>query len=582
MTTRREPGPTPRPAGDSADSRTSTNDVLLALRAIRNGGLDDSARALELGPAVAGSLTAVLAATRWGAVMIGLAWAAQRLAGSGELSIVATLTAAIFLASWRTVRPLKLGHGAPGQQAFALSDVAILSAAIGIDSGLASPFVGTVLVSVAVVGFGWGLRLGLWAALTALVVTTTLPLVTSADFITPSPLGVMALAAAAVFPGIAQFRLLHLEDRRQVLSDSVTGLSETNQLLGALNQVARTLPSSLDLEDILKATRSQLLDTFDAHRLVVLSFEDNLWSTQLQEDLDLPPVLTSAQLPSPLIEAAAALEVTRIDDLSKLVDRSGSGLYVRLVVNGKDTGLVAVENREAGYYTDADAELLSGMAEVLALSLSNARAFLHLRSLAAAEERIRIARDLHDRLGQWLTYIGLELERINEAQPEPSLDLKQLHGDTQGAIAELRDTLVELRAAVGPGRPLGVVLGEVVDRFTKRSDVEVTVVVPDDRDVFLAPVVENELLRIAQEALTNVEKHAMATHAHVGWSVENGRGVLVVQDNGRGFNPAKGIRGNAYGLVGMRERAASVGAILEITSEPDQGTVITVLTSPES
>ena len=270
MTLRREPGPKPRPAGEPADNRTSTNDVLVALRAIRNGGLDDSARALELGPAVAGSLTAVLAATRWGAVMIGLAWAAQRLAGSGELSIVATLTAAIFLASWRTVRPLRLGDGASGQQAFALSDVAILSAAIGIDSGLASPFVGTVLVSVAVVGFGWGLRLGLWAALTALVVTTTVPLVTPADFVTPSPLGVMALAAAAVFPGIAQFRLLHLEDRRQVLSDSVTGLSETNQLLGALNQVARTLPSSLDLEDILKATRSQLMNTFDAQRLAVL------------------------------------------------------------------------------------------------------------------------------------------------------------------------------------------------------------------------------------------------------------------------------------------------------------------------
>ena len=57
------------------------------------------------------------------------------------------------------------------------------------------------------------------------------------------------------------------------------------------------------------------------------------------------------------------------------------------------------------------------------------------------------------------------------------------------------------------------------------------------------------------------------------------RGTLTVTDNGRGFDPAKGIRGNAYGLVGMRERAASVGAILEVSSEPDQGTVITVLTS---
>ena len=562
-------------------SNGSAGDVLLALRAFRNGGFDDSTRALELGPAVAGSLSAVLASMRWGAVLIGVAWAAPRLAASGDLSVVATLTTAIFLASWRTVRPLKLGDGGPGQQIFAISDVALLATAVGVDIGLTSPFVGCLLVAVAIVGFGWGLRRGLWAATVGLVVSTATSVLTSTELVAPSALGVMALAAAAMFPGVAQFRLLHMEDRRQLMTDRMTGLSETNQLLGALNEVARTLPSSLDLEDILSATRSQLKESFDADRLLVLSFEDNLWSTQLQDGFDLPPVLTSAQLPSPLIDAAAASDMLRINDLSRR-GRIGSGLYIRLSVDGVDTGLVAVESHHANRYSDSDAELLSGMAEVLALSLANARSFLHLRSLAAAEERTRIARDLHDRLGQWLTYIGLELERINSTQAEPSLELKQLHGDTQGAIAELRDTLVELRAAVGPGRPLSVVLTEVVDRFKKRSDVEVTVVVPDDRDVFLAPIVENELLRIAQEALTNVEKHAEASHAHVGWSVENGRGVLVVEDNGRGFNPNKGIRGNAYGLVGMRERAASVGANLEITSVPNRGTVITVLTSPES
>ncbi len=566
---------------ESRKSNGSAGDVLLALRAFRNGGFDDSTRALELGPAVAGSLSAVLASMRWGAVLIGVAWAAPRLAASGDLSVVATLTTAIFLASWRTVRPLKLGDSGSAQQAFAISDVALLATAVGIDIGLTSPFVGCLLVAVAIVGFGWGLRRGLMAAAVGLVVSTATSVLTATDLVAPSALGVMALAAAALFPGVAQFRLLHMEDRRQLLTDRMTGLSETNQLLGALNQVARTLPSSLDLEDILSATRAQLRDSFDADRLVVLSFEDNLWSTQLQDGFDLPPVLTSAQLPAPLIDAAAASDMLRINDLSRR-GRTGSGLYIRLSVDGVDTGLVAVESHHPNRYSDADAELLAGMADVLALSLSNARSFLHLRSLAAAEERTRIARDLHDRLGQWLTYIGLELERINSTQAEPSLELKQLHGDTQGAIAELRDTLVELRAAVGPGRPLSVVLTEVVDRFKKRSDVEVTVVVPDDRDIFLAPIVENELLRIAQEALTNVEKHAEASHAHVGWSVENGRGVLVVEDNGRGFNPNKGIRGNAYGLVGMRERAASVGANLEITSVPDRGTVVTVLTSPES
>lgn len=556
-----------------------------AVSALQDGGFDDSDRALELSPTVAGSLAAVLASMRWGAVMIGLAWAAPRLAGSGEFSVVITLTAAIFLASWRTVRPLKLGAGGAGQQTFALADVAILSAAVGVDTGLASPFVGCVLVAVAIVAFGWGLRLGLWAAVTALVISSVVPILTASvgagSFTAPSPLGVMALGAAAVFPGIAQFRLLHMEDRRQLLTNRMESLIETNQLLGALNKVARTVPSSLDLEDILGATRSQLRDAFDARRLAVLSFEDNLWSVQIQDGLDLPPVFPSSQLPNPLLEAAAASSVQRVDDLSRY-GRVGSGLYTRLQIDGVDTGLIAIEHTDTDAYTDADAELLAGLADMLALSLANARSFHQLRSLAAAEERVRIARDLHDRLGQWLTYISIELERINNDQEEPSADLKQLHGDTQGAIAELRDTLVELRAAVGPGRPLSVVLSEVVDRFVKRCDVQVSLSIPEDRDSHLVPIVENELLRIAQEALTNVEKHAVATHATVSWSIENGRGALIVSDNGRGFDPSKGIRGNAYGLVGMRERAASVGAILDIASVPAEGTTVTVLTNPHA
>ncbi|MEL7158999.1 MAG: ATP-binding protein, partial [Actinomycetota bacterium] len=85
-----------------------------------------------------------------------------------------------------------------------------------------------------------------------------------------------------------------------------------------------------------------------------------------------------------------------------------------------------------------------------------------------------------------------------------------------------------------------------------------------------------------QEALVYIEKHSKAEQVQIAWTVSEGRGVLVVEDNGRGFDPAKGIRGSAYGLVGMRERAASVGAVLEISSEIGQGTTITVQTSQPS
>lgn len=121
----------------------------------------------------------------------------------------------------------------------------------------------------------------------------------------------------------------------------------------------------------------------------------------------------------------------------------------------------------------------------------------------------------------------------------------------------------------------------MTDRFEKRSELDVHLSVPPNAEQ-LPGRVENEFLRIAQEALTNIEKHAMAAKVQVTWTVADGQGVLVVQDDGRGFDPTKGIRGNAFGLVGMRERAASVGALLTISSKPGEGTAITVQSSQPS
>jgi signal transduction histidine kinase len=116
---------------------------------------------------------------------------------------------------------------------------------------------------------------------------------------------------------------------------------------------------------------------------------------------------------------------------------------------------------------------------------------------------------------------------------------------------------------------------ELADRFAERTDIDVTFSVthPDQR---LPVPVENELLRIMQEALNNIDKHAKASRVDVKWDVDAGRGVLTIHDNGRGFDAAQGVRDSAYGLVGMRERADVIGGRLSITSALGEGTTITV------
>ncbi len=563
------------------DGPPSARDVWRALRSLRHGKIDESTlTSTDVQAAVATSLSALMVGLRWGAALVGLAWAATEV-DEGNVRSAITLAIVVFLASWRTIRPLRLGDSRALQASFALADVAILAGATGVSEGLNSPFVGCVLVAVAIVSFGWGLRLGLIGAGVGLFTSSLVSIFSLAGGgAIPGALAVASLGGAAVFPGVAQSRLLELESRGRKLEGSLDKLAETNHLLGALNNVTRSLPSSLDLAEVLQNTRQQLIESFGADRLAILTFEESTWAPQVQDGFNLPPIIRNTSLPAPLQEATTSSEVLRVLDLSTVSDRIGSGMYSRLVVSGVDTGLVALENNSPGHFSANDAKLLAGTSEVLALTIANARAFGQLRSLAAAEERTRIARDLHDRLGQYLTYISMEIERINTEQSEPSSDLKNLHEDTQGAIAELRDTLMDMRAAVSTTRPLSVLLSEVVDRVRRRTAIsDITLSLPEDPSARLTAIVENELLRIAQEALTNIEKHANATQVHVGWSISGGKGVLTVQDDGRGFDPSKGIRGNAYGLVGMRERAASVGAFLEVTSEPDQGTVISVLTS---
>ncbi len=542
---------------------------------------------LYISPRISASINAVIAALRWGAVLLGLLITITQ--SEPDLSLVASVAIALFLTPWRTIRPLRLGHLGPYDIGLALADVVILSLAISLFEGFSNPMTGTLLIAIAVAGFGWGLQMGLAAtALTLITVTVgrllgpeqmiqqSLNLRLVEDLV-PNTAAMTALAGVAIMPGVALNRLLEYEGRRKLLVDRNDRLAQTNELLAALNDLARTLPSSLDLPDVVQNTRRELIETFDAKRIALLSFEDGTWSPVIQDGFGLPPELPTQSLPNILQRTLNSPTIVRIPDLGAVSSRDGSGLYIRLVIRNTDTGLLAIEHTEAGRYDERDAQLLSGMSSVLALTLANARSFNRLRYLAAAEERSRIARDLHDRLGQYLTYIAIELERIN--RNESSSELKELHEDVQEAITEFRSTLLELRAAVSVERPLSVVLGEVVDRFRARSALEVSFVKPPSPAERLPARVENELLRIAQEALTNIEKHAMASKVHVAWSIADGKGVLVVSDDGRGFDPTQGIRGNAYGLVGMRERATSVGAMLTISSQPEEGTVITVQSS---
>lgn len=196
---------------------------------------------------------------------------------------------------------------------------------------------------------------------------------------------------------------------------------------------------------------------------------------------------------------------------------------------------------------------------------------------AQEDERTRIARDLHDELGQKLTALRLKLESIKKVCRDE--DVSGRIDETQ-SIAEQIDNDVdflawELRPAALDDLGLFAALNNYAREWSRYAGVPIELHTSGLKNRRLAPEIETNLYRIAQEALNNTHKHAKAARANVLLERQEDTVVLIIEDDGRGFNPkTKTTRGKGLGLIGMRERAALVGGKLEIESMPQRGTTI--------
>lgn len=208
-----------------------------------------------------------------------------------------------------------------------------------------------------------------------------------------------------------------------------------------------------------------------------------------------------------------------------------------------------------------------------------------LQSLSASlqnyreEERTRIARELHDELGQLLTGIRMEVSwlgsRLLPEQSTLSNKVTTVKGQIDRTIATVRRISSELRPLVLDDLGLSAAASWYVDQFAARTGLAVDLTLPDV-DPERGDAVATALFRVLQESLTNVARHAQAGKVTVRLTFENGVWSLSVQDDGVGFVPNPGKRGD-IGLVGMRERAQNLGGRFALTSAPGQGTRIEVV-----
>ncbi len=199
------------------------------------------------------------------------------------------------------------------------------------------------------------------------------------------------------------------------------------------------------------------------------------------------------------------------------------------------------------------------------LRLDTALVFDEIRSMATADERQRLAREIHDGIAQEVASLGYVVDHLASTTRDPVVaqGLRELRGELTRVVGDLRLSIFDLRSDVSATNGLGSALSDYVRQVGAKSDLTVHLTLKEAA-TRLAPSVEAELLRIAQEAITNARKHASAQNLWVDCWTDPPQARLVVRDDGRGIH---GRRDDSYGISIMRERAARIDATVDIDSE---------------
>lgn len=304
-------------------------------------------------------------------------------------------------------------------------------------------------------------------------------------------------------------------------------------------------------------------------RLEALKIDD---SPVIQQILDQQAPFFCCEIPEPRLVDPS---------LTELIGGM-SALAVPLAARGRIAGIAFVIAEEAGgSFSPERIRLIQGVADSAGLAIENARLFAQSQALAIAEERGRLAQEIHDTIAQGLTAISLHLDLADAylpKKPEQAAEKVRRALDlTRQNLEEARRSVLDLRAAKQHQTALPDALRRLVQTFASESGVDADFSA-EALSSRLSARVEMGLYRIAEEALTNVRRHATASRVQVKLVPRADEVCLTIQDNGAGFDQESCPfdRAVGFGLTAIRERAKLLKGTLDLQSKPGEGTTIRV------
>ena len=358
--------------------------------------------------------------------------------------------------------------------------------------------------------------------------------------------------------------------------------AEATRLLTQLRSVARQLPGATldpggiaehlldDVREAAPADRAAVLTASGGGRLVVVAQAgaDRVdWETSLDADSAIADAWASQQ------PQTAARSQSRSHTGEHV-----SAMVLPLVAGVRTIGLLAIETDVPSAYPPHVVERVRSVAAPAALRLEAALLFDEVRSLATNEERQRLAREIHDGVAQELVMVGYGIDNalasLPEGTEEAAKELKVLRGEVTRVITELRMSLFELRSEVDRHGGLAAAIADYARTVGASAGLRVHLSL-DESTARLPTATEAELLRIAQEAITNARKHADAANLWVTCTVDPPAAQIVVSDDGQGMTNRR-LDGR-YGLAIMAERAERIRGRLEIRPRHPSGTTVAVV-----
>ena len=343
--------------------------------------------------------------------------------------------------------------------------------------------------------------------------------------------------------------------------DNKSQYESARQLLTQLRSVARRLSAGLDsdgMADQLTATMHEHLD--DTYAAVFAKMKGSVLVPLAYRGIGAQQVLSPND---PLVERCWA-EMEPVQGVVTSGNREARHRVVLPLRVGSRMIGVAVSSSSVVTPSEVIKTLMREV-DAHSLRLDTALVFDEIRTMATVDERQRLAREIHDGIAQEVASLGYVVDHLASSTRDPTVvqGLKDLRNELSRVVADLRLSIFDLRSDVSATTGLGSALSDYVRQVGAKSDLTVHLTL-NEASTRLAPAVEGELLRIAQEAVTNARKHADAKNLWVDCWTDPPRASLTIRDYGRGIHSR---RDDSYGMSIMRERAQRIDATLDISSE---------------